>query len=84
MDDVWRILFTKQDMIHEGGGVRYFSYVYCLICTLSYTMNNGWAHKGVEDTASNYYMELEEPQDTQICHGFVKIGNLFIDALKNA
>ncbi len=32
---------------------------------------------------SNYYIELEEPQDRLICHGFVKIGNLVIDALKN-
>ncbi len=31
---------------------------------------------------SNYYIELEEPQDRHICHGFVKIGNLVIDALK--
>ncbi len=46
------------------------------------TMNNSWVHKGVEDTVSNYYIELEEPQYRHICHGFVKINNLVINALK--
>ncbi len=45
-------------------------------------MNNSWVHKGVEDAVSNYYIELEEPQDKHIRHGFIKIGNLVIDALK--
>ncbi len=45
-------------------------------------MNNSWVHKGVEDTVSNYYIELDKPQDKHIYHGFVKIGNLVIDALK--
>jgi hypothetical protein len=82
MADVWRILRTKQYMIHDDGGVQYFSYTYYIIRSLSYTMNNSWVHKGVEDAVSNYYIELEEPQDRHIRHGFVKIGNLVIDALK--
>ncbi len=45
-------------------------------------MNNSWVHKGEEDAVSNYYIELEEPQDRHICHSFVKIGNLVIDTLK--
>ncbi len=45
-------------------------------------MNNRWVHKGMEDTVSTYYIELEELHDKHICHGFEKIGNLVIDALK--
>ncbi len=50
--------------------------------TVSYMVNNSWVHKRVEDTVSNYYIELGEPQDKLVCHGFVKICNLVIDALK--
>lgn len=82
MDDVWAILRAKQHMIHEDEGVQYFSYTYYIIRSLSYTMNNGWVYKGIEDTVSNYYIELEESHDKHIRHGFVKIGNLVIDALK--
>ncbi len=82
MDDVWNILHTKYNMIQEDGGVRYFSYTYYIIRILSYNMNNSWVHKGIEDTMSTYHIELEEPQDRHVCHGFVKIGNLVIDALK--
>ncbi len=45
-------------------------------------MNNSWVHKGIEDTVSKYYIELEELYDKHICHGFVKIGSLVIDSLK--
>ncbi len=45
-------------------------------------MNNSWVHKGIEDTVSTYHIDLEEPQDRHVRHGFVKIGNLVIDALK--
>ncbi len=69
-------------MIQEDGGVWYFSYTYYIIHSLSYTMNNSWVHKGVQDTVRNYYIKLEEPQDRNNCHGFVKISNLVIDALK--
>ncbi len=82
MDDVWKILCTKQNMIQEDGGVRYFSYTYYIIRSLSYTMNNSWVHKGIEDTVSAYHIALEESQDKHICNGFVKIGNLVIDELK--
>jgi hypothetical protein len=82
IDDVWNVLRTKQSMVHADGGVRYFSYTYYIIRTLSYTMNNRWLHKGIEDTVSTYYIELEESQDKHIRHGFVKIGNLVIDTLK--
>ncbi len=61
-------------MIHDDGGVQYLSYTYYIIRSLLYTMNNCWVHKGVEDAVSNDYIELEEPQDRHICHGFVKIG----------
>ncbi len=81
--NVWGILCRKQDMIQEDGGVQYFSYTYYIINSLSYNKNNSWVHKGVQDTVSNYYIELEESQDRHIHHGFVKIGNLVIDALKN-
>ncbi len=69
-------------MIQDDGGVRYFLYTYYIIHSLSYTMNNSWVHKGIENTVSTYYIELEESHDKHICHGFVKIGNLVIDALK--
>ncbi len=46
-------------------------------------MNNSWAHKGIKDTVSAYHIELEEPQVRHVYHGFVKIGNLVIDAMKN-
>ncbi len=82
MDDVWKILQTKQNMIQGDRGVRSFFYTYYIICSLSYTMNNSWVHKGIEDTVSTYYIELEESHDKHICHGFVKIGNLVIDAVK--
>ena len=82
MDDVWQILCTKQNMIQEDGGVRYFSYTYYIIRSLSYTMNNSWVHKGIDNTVSTYYIELEESHDKHIRHGFVKIGSLVIDALK--
>ncbi len=82
MTDVWRILCTKEYMIHDDNGVEYFSYMYYIIHSLSYTMNNSWVHKGVEDAVSNYYIELEEPQNRHICHGFINIGNLVIDSLK--
>lgn len=82
IDDVWNILRTKQRMMREDGGVMYFSYTYYIIRTLSYTMNNSWLYKGIEDTVSTYYIELEESQDKHIRHGFVKIGNLVIDTLK--
>ncbi len=72
----------KKDMIQEDGGVQYFSYTYYIIHSPSSTMNNSWVHKGVQDTVSNYYIKLEEPQDRHIYHSFVKIGNLVIDALK--
>ena len=65
-------------MIQDNGGVHYFSYTYYIIRSLSYTLNNSWVNKGVEDAVNNYYIELEEPQDRHICHGFVKIGNLVI------
>ncbi len=84
MTNVWRILWTKQDMIHEDGGVQYFSHTNYITCSLSYTMNNSLVPRGIEDAVSNYYIELEKPQDSHICHGFVNIGNLVIDALKNA
>ncbi len=54
-----------------------------IICSLSYTMNNSWVNKGVQDTVSKYYIELEEQQERHIWHGFEKIGNLIIDTLKN-
>ncbi len=82
MDDVWNILRSKYNMIKEDGGVRYFSYTYYIIRILSYNINNSWVHKGIEDTVSTYHIELEEPQDRHVRHGFVKIGNLVIDALK--
>ena len=82
MDDVWEILCSKHNMIQEDGGVKYFSYTYYIICILSYSINNSGVHKGIEDTVSTYHIELEEPQDRHVCHGFVKIGNLVIDALK--
>ncbi len=82
MGDVWRILCTKQDTIHEDGGVLYFSYEYYMICSLSYTMNNSRGHRGVEDKVCNYYIKLKKPQDRHIHHGFVETGNLVIDALK--
>ncbi len=44
-------------------------------------MNNSWVQKGVEDMVSNKNIELEEPQDRHICHGFVKIGNLVFHEL---
>ncbi len=62
MADIWRILQTKEFMIQEDGGVQYFLYTYYIICIQSYNMNNNWVHKGIEDTVSNYYIELEEPQ----------------------
>ncbi len=68
MADVWRILRTKQYMIYDDGGVQYFLYTYYIMHSLSYTMNNSWVHKGVEDAVSNYYIEFEEPQDRHICH----------------
>ncbi len=76
MDDVSNILCTKYNMIQEDGGVQYFSYAYYIIHTLSYNMNNSWVHKGIEDTVSTYHI------DWHVSHGFVKIGNLVIDALK--
>ena len=82
MDDVWRILSTKQSMIDEDGGVQYFSYTYYIIRTLSYCMNNSWLQKGIDDSVSNYYIELEESCDKHIRHGFLKIGSLVIDSLK--
>ena len=82
MDDVWNILRTKYNMIQEDGGVWYFSYTYYIIRLLSYNMNNSWVHKGIEDIVSTYHIELEEPQDRYVCHGFVKLGNRVIDALK--
>ena len=82
MDDVWEILCTKYSMMQEDGGVKYFSYTYYIIRILSYNINNSWVHKGIEDTVSTYHIELEEPQDRHVRHGFVKIGNLVIDALK--
>ncbi len=69
-------------MIQKDGGVQYFSYTYYIKHSQSYTMNNSWVHKGVQDTVGNYYIKLEDPQNRHICHGFVKIGNLVIDALK--
>ncbi len=45
-------------------------------------MSNSWVRKGIEDMVSTYYIALEEPQDKNICHGFLKIGNLVIDVLK--
>ncbi len=85
MDNVWKRLCTKQDMIHEDGGVRNFSYTYYVIHTLLYTMNTRWEYMGIEDTVSNYYIKLLEPQDKCICHGFVVFenSNFVIDALKN-
>ncbi len=46
-------------------------------------IKNSWIQKGIEVMVSTYHIELEEPQDRPFCHGFVKIGNLVIDALKN-
>ncbi len=74
--------FTKYNMIQEDGGVWCFSYTYYIICILSYNMNNSRVHRVIEDTVSIYHIELEEPQDRHVCHGFAKIGNLDIDALK--
>ncbi len=79
--NVWRILCTKQDMIHEDGGVWYFSCTYYIMHSLSYTMKNSWVHKGVDDAVSNYYIELEGPQNRHIRHGVIKIGNLVIEVV---
>ncbi len=56
IDDVWSILCTKYNMMQEDGRVQYFSYTYYIICTLSYTMNNSWVHKGIKDTVSTYHI----------------------------
>ncbi len=45
-------------------------------------MNNSQVHKGIEDTVSSYHIELDEPQDRHVCHDFVKISHLVINALK--
>ncbi len=82
MDDLWIILHRKYNIIQEDGGVRYFSNTYYIKHILSYNTNNRWVHKGIEDTISTYHIELDEPQDRHVHHGFVKIGNLVIDALK--
>ncbi len=79
----WMIHCTKHSLIHENVGIRYFSYTYYIIITIFYTMNNSWAHKGKVDTVCTYHIKLEETQDKNISHGFVKIGNLVIDTFEN-
>ncbi len=79
MDDVWSILCTKHKMIQEDGGVWYFLYTNYIVHTLSYTLNNSWVHKGIEDTMSTYHIDLEEPQDRHVCHSFVEVGNVVFD-----